>query len=68
MRWPALIFVSAMGFLGLGAKLDAESRAVRELTRYVEDWAKNLPRSYRRALRHVQSVAHLVAHRIRKVF
>ena len=58
VRFLFLLFIAALGVAGGAQQLDREARATREITRYVEDWARNIPRSRRRALRHVISVAH----------
>jgi len=58
MRLIAVLLVFALGLTAAAQQFDQEARATIEITRYVEDWSKNLPRSHRRAMRHVPIVAH----------
>ena len=47
-----------LGAAALAQEIDREAVAVAEVTRYVMDWTRNVPQSYRRrALQHVPSVA-----------
>lgn len=54
-----IILIIGASTLALAHDINREAQAMAEVTRYVEDWSKNLPTRYRRrALRHVYSVAH----------
>lgn len=57
-RSLAALAIAALGTVALAQELDREATATAEVTRYVEDWAANLPPKFRRrALAQVSSVA-----------